>query len=113
MKIMDLLKNYRTKKSLKEENQRLINENKELRKIQKPMFNPPVFNAVRFDIQEFMACQNFSHCEYMNLNRECRKEIVAKEFVDVLKEYMEIEEQVSPDKYGITVIAKLNLAIKK
>ena len=113
MKIMNFLKNYRTKKSLKEENQRLINENEALRKIQKSMFNPPVFNAVRFDIQEFMACQYFSHYEYMNLSRECRKEIIAKEFLDILKEYMEIEEQVSPDRYRIRIIARLNLAIKK
>lgn len=113
MRISKFFKNYRSKQSLLEENQRLIDENDKLRKKLNPWINPPIFNTIQFNIQEFAVSKTFNKYEYMKLTDEYMKEIMAYDFLDVVKENIETEKQRSINRDEVTIIARLNLAVKR
>ena len=114
MRISKFFKNYRSKQALREENQRLINENEQLIKmIQRPIFNRPTFDTIQFDIKNFAVEKCFNSLQYMNLSPEARDEIIAHGFLEAVKEYMEIQEVKPVDIDAVSIIARLNFAVKK
>ena len=112
MGISKFFKNYRSKRSLLEENRRLFRENMELKTQDK--INHEYSDYVKYEIKVFGAQKIFSQMDRMNinLNDELKKHIIARDFLEIIEENLDMSEEVGIDG-ALYVRAKLRLAVKK
>lgn len=108
----NFFKNYRSKKSLLEENRRLFRENMELKTQYK--INHDIHDYVEYEIKTFKSQMIFSDMDCMNVNLtdKLKRCLIAKDFLEIMEENLDMSEEVGIDG-ALYVRAKLRLAVKK